>query len=155
MECTIRRATVQDAELLAEARVRQLLDEGSEMKYDTRADMIDFFRRKIGDGAYIAYIAESGGALVSTAAMLLQEYPPSISWRGARRGYIASVYTVPEARGQGWATLLLKRILADARALGLGNLWLLASQEGKSVYKKLGFEDERPFRDVYMEWYEG
>ena len=89
-----------------------------------------------------------------TAALLLQEYPPSISWKGARRGYVASVYTVPERRGEGWATRLLERLIAEARRLDLGCLWLLASGEGKSVYKRLGFEDERPFGDVYMEWYE-
>ena len=154
MDITIRTATPEDAELLTEARVRQLMDEGSQMIYDTRADMADFFRRHIADGSYVAYIAERDGALISTAAVLYQEYPPSISWKGARRGYVASVYTVPAYRGQGWATRLLERIVADARALGLGNLWLLASEEGKSVYKRLGFQDERPFRDVYMEWYE-
>ena len=155
MNVTIRTATAADAELLTDVRVRQLLDEGSAMRYDTRADMVDFFRRRIGDGSYIAYIAEDGeGKLISTAALLLQEYPPSISWKGARRGYVASVYTVPDRRGEGWATRLLERLIAEARRLDLGCLWLLASGEGKSVYKRLGFEDEQPFGDVYMEWYE-
>ena len=150
----MRLATPADAEALAGARVKQLLDEGSEPRYDTRADMVDYFRRRIADGSYHAYIAEAEGRLISTAALLLQEYPPSIGWRGARRGYVASVYTVPEWRGRGLASLLIERIIADARALGLGNLWLLASREGRGLYKRLGFEDERPFGDVYMEWYE-
>lgn len=154
MDYTIRTATPADAELLADVRIRQLIDEGSAQRYDTRADMIDFFRRRIADGTYVPYIAEAQGELIATAAVLYQEYPPSISWRGAHRGYIASVYTAPAYRGQGWATRLLERIIADARARRLGNLWLLASREGRSVYKRLGFDDERPFHDVYMEWYE-
>ena len=107
MDCVIRVAVAADAELLAEARFRQLLDEGSELRFDTRADMVDYFRRNIALGLYRAYIAEAEGRLVSTAAMLLQEYPPSISWNGARRGYVTGVYTVPERRGQGLASALL------------------------------------------------
>lgn len=152
---SIRIATVEDAELLADTRVRQLLDEGSEFRYDTHADMIDFFRRKISDGSYRAWIAESDGALVSTAAVLYQEYPPSIGWQGARRGYVTSVYTVPPHRGKGYASRLLQEIIADAREKNLGNLWLMASEKGKSVYRKLGFDDERIGHDIYMEWWEG
>ena len=154
MDYAIRVATAADAELLADTRVRQLLDEGGEPRFDTRADMIEYFRRTIPQGVYRAYIAEADGELLSTAAVLLQEYPPSISWKGARRGYVTSVYTAPEYRGRGLASALLRRIIRDARELDLGNLWLLASREGKAVYKRLGFEDERPFKDVYMVWYE-
>ena len=149
-----RLATPEDAEVLAEARFRQLLDEGSEPRFDVHAETVDFFRRHIADGSYQAYITEADGALAATAAVLFQEYPPSISWHGSRRGYVTSVYTAPAHRGRGLATALVRRIVDDARALGLGNLWRLASREGRSVYKRAGFEDERPFGDVYMEWYE-
>ena len=150
----MRLAVPEDAEALAEARVKQLLDEGSEMRYDTRADMADYFRRRIADGGYLAWIAEADGRLIATAAVLLQEYPPSIDWHGERRGYVTGVYTVPEWRGRGLASELVGRIVEEARARGLGNLWLLASREGRGVYERLGFRDERPFGDVYMEWYE-
>lgn len=82
----IRTATSEDAEFLTEIRVKQLLDEGSEMIYDTRDQMTDFFRRKIADGSYLQFILEKDGVFASTAAVLFQEYPPSISWRGADRG---------------------------------------------------------------------
>ena len=41
----IRTATPEDAEFLTEIRMKQLFDEGSEMVYDTRDQMTDFFRR--------------------------------------------------------------------------------------------------------------
>lgn len=151
---SIRVASPDDAELLADARVRQLLDEGSTFRYDTRDEMIDFFRRKIADGSYRAWIAEERGVLVSTAAVLYQEYPPSIGWRGAKRGYVASVYTVPERRGKGLASMLLTEIIGDAREKNLGNLWMMASKDGRRLYRGLGFDDERAGMDVYMEWWE-
>ena len=154
MEYQVRLAREADAELLMQARVSQLLDEGSVMKYDTRNEMIDFFQRKLRDGSLIQYIAEREGVLISTAAMMIQEYPPSISWRGERRGYITNVYTDPRYRGQGIASSMLCRLLQDARTLELGNVWLLASKQGKGVYKKLGIDEERPGLDVYMEWFE-
>lgn len=153
-DISVRAAVPEDAELLADARVRQLLDEGSTLKYDTRDEMIDFFRRKIAGGSYRAWIAEDRGVFVSTAAVLYQEYPPSIGWRGAKRGYIASVYTVPERRGEGLASMLLRLIIEDAREKKLGNLWMMASKDGRRLYRKFGFDDERAGMDVYMEWWE-
>ena len=153
-DLTIRTAAPEDAEFLTEIRVRQLLDEGSEMRYDTRNQMTDFFRRKIADGSYLQFILEKDGEFISTAGVLFQEYPPSISWLGASRGYVTSVYTVPEYRGRGYASALLRKITEEARARKLGNLWLLASNDGLSVYKKLGFDEERKGRDIYMEWCE-
>ena len=100
------------------------------------------------------FILEKDGVFASTAAVLFQEYPPSISWRGADRGYITSVYTAPEFRGKGYASMLLKKIIEEARARKLGNLWLLASRDGLNVYKKIGFDDKRDGYDVYMEWSE-
>ncbi len=150
----IRKALPEEAEFLAEIRIRQLLDEGSTMKYDTRRDMTEFFRRRISDGSYIQLIAEVDGEFASTAGLMLQEYPPSISWQGAKRGYIASVYTSPEYRRRGYAKLLINELINEARERGLGNLWLLASREGRYLYKDCGFDDERKGRDIYMEWYE-
>ena len=150
----IRTATPEDAEFLTEIRMKQLFDEGSEMIYDTRDQMTDFFRRKIADGSYLQLILEKDGVFASTAAVLFQEYPPSISWRGADRGYITSVYTAPEFRGRGYASMLLQKIIEETRARKLGNLWLLASRNGRNVYKKIGFDDERDGRDVYMEWHD-
>jgi len=149
---TVRLATPEDADFLADVRVRQLLDEGSEMIYDTRGQMADFFRRKISDGSYMQFILEKDGAFVSTAGVMFQEYPPSISWKGALRGYVSSVYTVPEHRKRGYASCLIKLIIEEARRRDLGNLWLMSSKDGIDTYRKLGFDDRRPGSDVYMAW---
>ena len=154
MDYQVRIAQPQDAEFLADIRIRQLIDEGSAMIYDVRDDIIDFYRRKISDGTYMQYILEKDGEFVSTAGVMFQEYPPSISWRGAHRGYIASVYTVPEYRRQGYASILLQMIIEEARKRKLVNLWLMASKEGLNTYRKAGFMDDRPEFDTYMEWFE-
>ena len=150
----IRKATAEDAGFLADIRIRQLLDEGSKMIYDTRQDMIDFYREKITDGSYIQFIGEVNGEFASTAGLLFQDYPPSIGWLGAKRGYVSSVYTSPEYRRRGYAKMILREIKDEARMRGLGNLWMLASSDGRYLYRDCGFDDERPGRDVYMEWYE-
>lgn len=150
----VRIAEPQDAEFLADIRIRQLLDEGSAMIYDVREDIIDFYRRKISDGTYLQYILEKDGEFISTAGILFQEYPPSISWRGAHRGYVASVYTVPAYRKQGYASILIGMLIEEARKRKLGNLWLTASEEGRNLYRKAGFDDVRAGFDTYMEWYE-
>lgn len=151
MDYRIRRALATDAEVLAEMRLAQLLDEGNELLFDTRKDMIEYFQRHIEDGSYCAWIAEADGRPIATAAVQYQEYPPAIDWNGTRRGYVSAVYTVPECRHQGIAGTLLKKIVEDAQAKKLGCLWLMASPAGKKLYEDLGFAENFPGFDVYME----
>lgn len=90
----IRKAETEDAKLLMELRVAQLIAEGCEMLYDTRAEMIDFFERRISDGTYVALLLEADGEIAATAAVLFQEYPPSIDWPGARE--LISPVSIPK-----------------------------------------------------------
>ena len=113
------------------------------MVYDTRQEMTDFFERKIKSGEYMQLIGTVDGEFTCTAGLLFQEYPPSISWKGAKRGYICNVYTRPEYRKKGYASILIKELIKEARQRDLGNLWLMASKEGRTLYKTLGFDDIR------------
>ncbi len=151
---TVRTASAEDAEFLADVRIKQLMDEGCEMIYDTRDDMVDYFRRKISDGSYLQFILEDDGEFASTAGVLFQEYPPSIDWLGAHRGYVTSVYTVPKYRKRGYASKLIGMIIEEARKRKLGNLWLLASPEGENTYRRLGFAEKKEGTDQYLVWHE-
>ncbi len=49
------------------------------------------------------------------------------------------VATLPEARGQGLATQVMRRLLLDAKARGNTTATLQASAKGLHVYERVGF----------------
>jgi hypothetical protein len=59
---------------------------------------------------------------------------------GVRYGYVHNVYVKPEARGQGVARALLKRLHAEAAKAGVVRLSLHASRFGRPLYLDLGYE---------------
>ena len=56
-------------------------------------------------------------------------------------GTVLNVYTLPEYRRHGLCTALLKEMMAEAKAKGIECLDLKATQAGKPVYLKCGFEE--------------
>lgn len=54
-------------------------------------------------------------------------------------------------RGQGIATALLKEIISFLRATEVTRLWLHATEDGKRIYKKLGFVSTS--KEMEIVWY--
>jgi GNAT superfamily N-acetyltransferase len=73
------------------------------------------------------------GVLASTAVAL--RYGRELAW-------IGMVLTVPEFRGRGFATRLMQRCLDYVDLNGVRWTKLDATEMGRPVYRKLGFEDE-------------
>ena len=64
---------------------------------------------------------------------------------GRRLGLITDLYVVPSARGHGLATLLVRRVVARLRELGLDmvRLEVLATNDrARSIYAQWGFDEE-------------
>jgi len=99
---------------------------------------------------YIGWLASpenQPGRIVAGAGVQLREVPPhpepdangKISIVSGRQANIGNVYTDPEWRRRGLATLLIKRIIAWSCEEGIISLVLHASDEGRAVYERLGF----------------
>jgi GNAT superfamily N-acetyltransferase len=53
---------------------------------------------------------------------------------------IENIGTIKSARGRGYAGLIMKRLLTEAKMLGYKQACLVASEAGSHVYKKVGFK---------------
>ena len=104
----IRKATVEDAGLLSEVRKLQLIDEGISPDCDIDEELSAFFKKWLVSDDFLQLVAEENGKLLSTAAIVYYDLPPSFTNKIGVRGYITNVYTVPEHRGKGLAKTLLK-----------------------------------------------
>ncbi|MBQ7874452.1 MAG: GNAT family N-acetyltransferase [Oscillospiraceae bacterium] len=146
----IRKATIEDASLLCEVRKLQLIDEGIKPDCDIDAELEAFFKKWLQSPDFIQLIAEEDGKLISTAAVIYYDLPPSFTNKIGVRGYVTNVYTVPEHRGKGLAKRLLTELLDDAKSRGIRKLWLGASKLGRPLYEKLGFIQQESYMELTL-----
>lgn len=74
------------------------------------------------------------GRLAATSTVIC--YGRDLAWLGM-------VLTLPEFRGRGFARKLVERCLAHVDALGVACTKLDATEMGRDLYRRFGFEDER------------
>lgn len=154
----IRRATAQDADIIAWHRARMFQDMG-----DVSGDAFEILRAKartrleqwIGRGDYIGWLAtptDKPEAVVAGAGVQLQPIlprPVDVSTIGeGRQGTIVNVFTEPQWRRRGIAGLLIREIIIWSRNEHLDRLILHASDEGLAIYKRLGFVASNEMRFV-------
>lgn len=143
MNITYRKATLADIKLLVKLRLDFTKDEGVEKTSDETDVFIirlkEYFEKAIKNKSFIAFIAENHGGAISTAFMTLSERPPRKAFMPCLGGTIYNVFTYDKYRRQGIATNMLNLLLEEAKCNGAGFIDLLATQDGKPVYEKLGF----------------
>src|SRR5688500_4298664 len=135
---SFRKAAIEDTERLVELRVAMQVELGnsSELLADS---LRTYFARTLADETFRAYVACRGDRIVASSGMVIDRHPPSGGTLDGRYAYIMNMYTVPEERGRGLATELLKRLLDDARQLQIASVVLHAMPKGRSIYLKAGF----------------
>jgi GNAT superfamily N-acetyltransferase len=145
----IRRATAQDAGIVAWHRARMFQDMG-----DVSGDAFEILRAKarsrlkewLDSGDYVGWLATPadqpemvvGGAGVQLQPILPRPVNASTVGEG-RQGTVVNVFTEPQWRRRGIAGLLIKEIITWSKDEHLDRLLLHASDEGRSVYERLGF----------------
>ena len=154
----IRRATTYDADVISWHRARMFQDMGA-----VSGDAFETLRAKararleewIDHGNYIGWLAAQAnepGMVVAGAGVQLQPILPrarDISTIGeGRQGTIVNVFTEPQWRRQGIAGLLIKEIISWSKNEQLDRLILHASDEGRSIYERLGFVASNEMRFV-------
>ncbi|MBQ8788314.1 MAG: GNAT family N-acetyltransferase [Oscillospiraceae bacterium] len=146
----VRKATVEDAALLSEVRKLQLIDEGIAPDCDIDAELYAFFKKWLVSKDFLQLIAEENGKLLSTAAIVYYDLPPSFTNKIGVRGYVTNVYTAPEHRRKGLSKMLLEKLLENARSRGIKKIWLGASKLGRPLYEKLGFIQQESYMELTL-----
>lgn len=147
---SVRRATADDADVLAHHRAAMFRDMGTlrPEDYDAlRAAVRPWFADAIPTGEYVAFVATPAGRtheIVGGAGMQLRRLLPRPRADGAGvelrpQALVMNVYTEPAWRRRGLAALLMEQVLAWAGEHGVGGMVLHASPEGRPLYERLGF----------------
>lgn len=141
----IRQASLRDLDALVEQRHEMFED----LRHRTPTE------HHIGDQAYREFVPEmirkkrfvgflavtKDGLPVAGACIWLKEVQPHPGkTRPRKTPYLMSVYTLPEFRGRGLATRLVKETMKWSRKRGFTQMTLHASKMGRHLYKALGWE---------------
>jgi GNAT superfamily N-acetyltransferase len=154
-EITVRRAIAEDADVLAELRrdmqaeliaADGLSRDADELVEGNRA----YFREALSGDEFVGFVAEESGRILATSGMVLYRAPPTFGNPSGTEGFVMNMYTVPEARGHGLATKLVDALVSHARDVGARRVWLRASQFGKPVYERYGFETTDHYMQLRM-----
>ena len=149
MSFALRRATPDDAELLARHRAA-VWEEVGEWDAATMAEQVPvwaaYFRHAVADHTYVALVASEDGAVLGSGAILVHAVLPRPKSASARTGRVQSVYVVPAARRRGIARAIMDGLLAYARERGLISLSLHPSDDARGLYASLGFEAANEMR---------
>lgn len=136
-----RKATINEIDKLIYLRKKQLVDEGIEPNQNIDTELKEFFTNKMNDGSLIEWIVEDNEEMIATGAIIFYEFPPTYTNKSGKKAYITNMYTKENYRGQGIATKLLTKLVAEAKTAGITKIWLGASKLGRPVYKRFGFEE--------------
>ena len=136
-------ATLDDVDELIRLRLDFLEEVGSVKDGvdvgELGAAMRDYFARKVPSGEFLAWVAESEGAIVATSGVTIFERPPNGANLAGLEAYLSNMYTLPAWRGRGIGTALVGTVVAHLKATRVRRIWLHATEQGRPVYAKAGF----------------
>jgi GNAT superfamily N-acetyltransferase len=99
----------------------------------------NYFEKHIDSNDFIGVICEYNEKVISAAYLIIDEWPPNRKFINGKIGTLLNVFTYPEYRKNGFGTSVLKKIIEEAKMQNVSIIDLLATEDGESVYKKLGF----------------
>ena len=144
METNVRIANESDIEKLIMARFDYFNAENWEVPIDKRTmierNLKQYFTKHLNVD-FFAAIVEVNDKIASIAFFAISEKPANLSFPTGKVGTVYNVLTYPEHRKKGYATHTMKALIEEAKRHDLSYIELSASEAGKPVYEKLGFQE--------------
>lgn len=146
----VRFADIKDNDKL----VKVIFDYFAAENYDISDDMgamiksklVEYYKKHLNDDLFIALVEDDDGNIASSAFLAITEMPASLSCPTGIYGKIFNVLTYPRYRKKGYATAALNLLIEEAKKRKLSYIEISASEMGRPVYKKLGFQEKNDIR---------
>lgn len=149
----IRKATKNDAALLAEFRYRMFRDMDPEKDFSrVKAGFVrrsrEYYAKHIGGKNQYDCLAIMDGRAVGCGSILFWDRPPHIGHLENSMGYILNVYVEHEYRRKGISKAIMARLHDEARKRGMRKIGLHTSRYGYPVYRSMGYATNK----IYLEY---
>lgn len=150
----IRLANLDDVNALVNLRLEFLREVGSFSGRDDGGELGEAIRqylmKAMPAGTFLAWVAESDGAIVGTSGLTFFERPPNGANMAGLEAYLSNMYTLPGWRGKGVGTALVATIIEHVKGTRARRIWLHATDQGRPVYEKAGFVASKS--DMELVW---
>lgn len=136
----IRKATGDDIETLMGIRL-EMLRIVNKMKdgEDFSKTLVDCSREYFLHGDQTTVIAVEQGRAVACATLSYINVLPTFDHPTGKRAHLMNVYTSEQFRRQGIARKMVTLLIEEARERGCTEISLDATEQGRPLYKSLGF----------------
>jgi GNAT superfamily N-acetyltransferase len=137
----LRRATLDDAAILARHRNDMFIDMGVELNAPVLAqEFIAWLQHTMPAGSYHAWVVEAdAGDVVAGGGMTIIPWPPGPRYPSGRLAFVYNVYTEPSHRGRGLARQIMTAIHSFCADSGISSAALNASRVGLPLYESIGY----------------
>jgi GNAT superfamily N-acetyltransferase len=136
----LRVATAADAAQLIRLWGLLFDEEDTDPRMTWKKHAREWFSRMVEDPTTARLpVIEVDGVVVATAIGTLELGVPNPQCRRGRTVRLANVITVPEHRGRGYGTLLVRDVIDWARSISADRVDLSATPDGQRIYEKAGF----------------
>lgn len=135
-------ATIEDMDLLMNSRLEMLrIVNGLPEDHRFSSELVETSREYFRDGDQTTVLALDAGKVIGCSSISYYTIMPTFSHPTGKRAHLMNVYTKEEYRRQGIAQQMVGMLIEDARINGATEISLDATQLGRPLYEKLGFED--------------
>lgn len=141
----IRKATLQDIDKLIKLRFDYFKADKIHVT-DKEENAIHkqlrlYFEKHITQESFIAILVEEDGEIASAGFLAISEKPASPSFITGYAATLLNVLTYPKFQRKGYATIVVKHIIEEAKQRNISVIDLSATAGGIELYRKLGFEE--------------
>lgn len=138
-----RKATWRDLDELVRTRIIVLraankLSDAADMELVRQASY-EYYQNALASGEHIAYLVYDEEKFIGAGGVSFYQVMPTYHNPSGRKAYIMNMYTAPEYRRQGIALQTLDLLVKEARAQGVTQISLEATEAGRPLYEKYGF----------------
>ena len=139
-----RKANINDIDILTRMRISMLCEETDftdEFKEILRMNTEKYIAQGLQDTSFIAWVAVSGEEIIAMSGLTIYTLPPNDWCPTGKTAYIGNMYTLPDFRKQGIASKLFSIIIEEVKGMGCERIILNATDSGRPIYEKFGFEN--------------
>lgn len=98
-----------------------------------------YYERHLADGSHIACTASVAGEVIGCGGICFYDEMPSPDNRNGRCAYLMNIYVSERFRRQGVAKRIVRWLVGQALAQGVGKIYLETSEMAHRLYGDLGF----------------
>lgn len=147
-----RKADFSDIDTLAQMRVAMLCD-GTAYSESFKKLIYNNTKQYISNGlmdrSFVSWVAVEDDEIVAMSGVNFFSLPPNDWCPSGKTAYIGNMYTIPAFRKRGLASCLLKLIIEEAKNLGCERILLNATDIGRPLYEKHGFDSSPTAMALY------